>query len=81
MDRSMSAALEPLPPAYLDAPRDLQLRDVADLHVRIANEIAAGSSAIRIVGVNSLSYGSQVALDGLVRRLALHGVILEVGRR
>ncbi len=80
MHDTMSAALEPLPPAFLDAPREMQLRDVADLHVRIANEIAAGSSAIRIVGVNSLSYGSRVALDGLARRLAHHGVILEIGR-
>ena len=81
MNEAMSAALEALPPAYLDAPREMQLRDVADLHVRIANEIAAGSSAIRIVGVDSLSYGSQVALDGLARRLAAHGVVLEIGRR
>ncbi len=77
----MSAALEPLPPAYLDAPRDVQLRDVAELHPRIAAEIAAGTSAIHIVGVDSLSYGSRIALDGLARRLASHGVFLDVQGR
>lgn len=81
MHDPMSAVLEALPPAYLDAPREMRLRDVADLHVRIAHEIAAGSNAIRIVGVESLSYGSQVALDGLARRLSRHGVMLELGGR
>lgn len=80
MATAMSAALEQPPPAFLNAPRDLQLRDVAQLHYRIANEIAAGSNAIRIVGVDSLSYGSRIALDGLARRLAAHGVVLQIGR-
>lgn len=77
----MSAALEPLPPAFLDAPRDLKLRDIADLHPRIEAEIAVGACAIHVVGVESLSYGSQIALDGLARRLAAHGVVLDVSRR
>jgi len=81
MELLMSAARLPLPPAYLDAPRDLQLRDVAQLHPRIAAEIAAGTTAIRVVGVDSLSYGSRIALDGLARRLAAYGVQLEVTRR
>ena len=76
----MSSTFEPMPPAYLDAPREMRLRDVADLHDRIATEITSGSSAIRIVGVDSMSYGSKVALDGLARRLASHGVVLEIGR-
>ena len=77
----MSAAQQLLPPVYLEAPRDLQLRDVALLHPRIAAEIAAGTTSIHVVGVDSLSYGSRIALDGLARRLAAYGVQLEVTRR
>ena len=77
----MSTARRSLPPAYLDAPRDVQLRDVAQLHPRIAAEIAAGTSAIHVVGVDTLSYGSRIALDGLARRLVAYGVQLEVTRR
>ena len=80
MPSSMSAAFRPLPPAFLHVPQQVQLRDVADLHPRIAAEIVAGVRSIRIVGADSLSYGSRAALDALVRRLAACGVDLRLGR-
>lgn len=72
--------LEPLP-AFLDAPRELRLRDVAQLQSRITTELAAGTNAIHVVGVESLSYGSRAAMDGLARRLAQRGVVLDFRSR
>jgi hypothetical protein len=76
----MSApGLDPLP-AFLNVPRELRLRDVADLQSRIATELAAGTSAIHVVGVESLSFGSRAALDSLAKRLAKRGVSLDLRR-
>ncbi len=75
------SAVPDLPPAYLDAPTDVSLRDVAQLNARVAAQVAAGTRAIHVVGVQSLSYGSRVALEGLSKRLARMGVLLDIHPR
>lgn len=75
------AMLEQMPPAYLSAPREVQLRDVADLNRQIQDELAAGTAEIHVVGVVSLSYASQAALQEVERRLSKRGVFFEVRRR
>lgn len=74
---SMSVAHD-LPPTYLDVPTEVCLRDVAKLNARVVAEVAAGSQAIHLVGVQSLSYGSRIALEGLSKRLARMGVRLDI---
>ncbi len=74
-------AHEPMPPAYLTLPQEVQLRDVANLNRRIEAELAVGTPEIHVVGVVSLSYASQAALDAVARRLAARGVFFEIRRR
>ena len=74
-------APEHLPPAYLSAPREVRLRDVADLNRQIEAELAAGTSEIHVVGVLSLSYASHAALNEVTRRLSARGVSLEIRGR
>ncbi len=77
----MSAGPDDPPPAYLDAPTELYLRDVAKINARVALEVAAGTRAIHVVGVHSLSYGSRAALDGLITRMAGIGVHVDIRPR
>jgi len=82
MGAVMSAAvLEQMPPAYLTAPQEVQLRDVAELNRQIEAELTAGTAEIHVVGVISLSYASQAALQEVARRLNSRGVFFEVRRR
>ena len=75
----MSAARpESMPPAYLSAPREVQLRDVADLNRQIEAELLVGTSEIHVVGVVSLSYASHAALHEVARRLSANGVHFEI---
>lgn len=76
-----STALEQMQPAYLSAPREVQLRDVAELNRQIEAELVAGTSEIHIVGVVSLSYASHAALHEVARRLAAQGVHFEIRER
>ena len=76
-----SAVLEQLPPAYLSAPREVQLRDVAELNRQIEAELLAGTSEINIVGITSLSYASHAALHEVARRLTARGVHFEMRER
>ncbi len=77
----MSAVLEQMPPAYLSAPQEVQLRDVAELNRQIEAELNAGTAEIHVLGVVSLSYASQAALQEVERRLSARGVFFEVRRR
>ncbi len=76
-----AAAHEQMPPAYLAAPREVQLRDVAELNRQIEAELSTGVAEIHVVGVVSLSYASQAALHEVARRLNARGVFFEVRRR